>query len=237
MKKVSILGLIIIIYGVSLFFVTGFQIGNLVVLLLGIFLFNYKYINELKWLKKLFLFGLLIFFGIGIFLFAFGQMDNITYEEDVLIVLGAGLKKDGKSPSLTLEKRLNSAIEYLGKNENAIVVVSGGLGTDKKISEGLAMKNYLISKGISETKILIEDKSTSTYENFQFSKEILNNYFGDDYKYEVAFVTNDFHVFRSNFTAKKLNFDSTHIGSDTPIYLLLPIYIREEMAMVRYLFY
>ena len=35
------------------------------------------------------------------------------------------------------------------------------------------MKNYLISKGIPENILFLEDKSTSTKENIIFSKEII----------------------------------------------------------------
>ena len=43
------------------------------------------------------------------------------------------------------------------------------------ITESLAMKNYLVSKGINSSNIIEEDKATNTFENIRYSKKILDN--------------------------------------------------------------
>lgn len=54
-------------------------------------------------------------------------------------------------------------------------VPSGGQGSDEIISEGEAMKRYLLEQGIPEDQIMPETKSTNTLENMKFSKELIND--------------------------------------------------------------
>ena len=71
-------------------------------------------------------------------------------------------------------------------------VPSGGQGSDEIISEGEAMKRYLLEQGIPEEQIMPETKSTNTLENMKFSKELIG-----DNDAKVAFSTTNYHVFRS----------------------------------------
>lgn len=94
-----------------------------------------------------------------------------TFESDYVVVLGAGLFGDQLSP--TLQYRLETCLSYLKNRPRVKVVVSGGQGTDEAISEAEAMKRYLTVHGIEKHRVIMEDKSTSTYENLLFSKKIL----------------------------------------------------------------
>lgn len=228
------IGAILIIYTLILFLITGVSLGNMMVMGLGVVLLAYNYIYKVKFLYYLFLFGLSCFSLLVVSLFVYGADNNVTYDEDGIIVLGCGLKDDGETVSFSLEKRLEASIKYFKKNPQAMIVVSGGQGSDENISEALAMEKYLISKGIPENKILMEDKSTSTYENFEFSKRVLDEYFKDDYK--VAFTTNNYHIFRANSTAKKVGFDISHYSAKTPLYVVIPSYMREVLANIKYMF-
>lgn len=102
------------------------------------------------------------------------------------VILGAGLNGDQISERLKI--RLDTALLYLKENHIPIIV-SGGQGEDELISEAEAMKRYLIDNGIESDRILLEDKSTSTYENLLFSKNTM--------KLEnpkIALVTSDYHM-------------------------------------------
>ena len=124
----------------------------------------------LKFIKGLFTFGMIVLVIYSGIICVVGKSDNATYREDYIIVLGAGLK--GDTPSLALERRLEKAAEYMNKNGNAIAIVSGGQGKGETISEAQAMENYLLNHGIREDRIIKEDNSTSTYENFEYSSRI-----------------------------------------------------------------
>lgn len=114
-----------------------------------------------------------------------------------IIVLGAHVK--GKVPSRALYKRLYCAEKYLKENPNTKVVLSGGQGKGEEISEAEAMRRYMEKSGIDNKRIFLENRSTNTKENLQFSMEIIK-----DFETSIGIVTNDFHVFRGVSIGKKL---------------------------------
>lgn len=118
---------------------------------------------------------------------------------DYVIVLGAQWKMNG--PSYVLKKRLDKSLEYLRENPDTSVIVSGGQGSDEPVSEAQGMFEYLVAAGIEQERILLEDKSTSTYENLYYSAALL-----DKEKDRVVLVTNNFHVFRGEKIAEKMGY-------------------------------
>lgn len=119
---------------------------------------------------------------------------------DYCIILGAQWKAEG--PSEVLRRRLESAAEYLKANPDTKVIVSGGRGANEPISEAAGMYEYLTRAGIEPERILIEDKSTNTYENLIFSGRLL-----DRERDRVVIVTNNFHMFRALKIAEKQGFE------------------------------
>lgn len=118
---------------------------------------------------------------------------------DYCIVLGAQWKPSG--PSAVLRKRLDKAVEYLKANPDTKVIVSGGKGANEPMAEAEGMYGYLVQAGIEEERILVEDKSRSTYENLVYSGGLL-----DKENDRVVIVTNNFHVFRALGIARKQNY-------------------------------
>ena len=51
--------------------------------------------------------------------------------------------------------------------------MSGGQGADEPVSEAYAMRKYLLSQHIPENMIILEDQSTTTYENMLFQNSLL----------------------------------------------------------------
>lgn len=163
-------------------------------------------------------------------LYIYGNADNITYNEDYLIILGCGVR--GTEPTEPLRSRLDTALSYLEKNNDCKIIVSGGQGRGEDISEAEAMKTYLKEHGVSDLRIITEDKSTSTSENFKFSnKEVNYKLSGTD----AAFITNDFHIYRANSLARMQGFSFTHMGAPTSWYNIFPSYLRELLAIVKML--
>ncbi|MBQ2847176.1 MAG: YdcF family protein [Clostridia bacterium] len=157
----------------------------------------------------------------------YGRRDNASFDEDAVIVLGKGL--DGDKVPVNLAKRLDKTIKYHSKNPRALIVVSGGKGSEEKPSEAQAMADYLLSKGIPESIIIKEEKSTTTYENFVFSSEILKQCLGE--KYSVVFVTNVFHVYRAERLAKSLGINATHLGAGIEFRTIPANYLREFFVL------
>jgi uncharacterized SAM-binding protein YcdF (DUF218 family) len=149
---------------------------------------------------------------------------------DSVIVLGAGLK--GRTPSLVLKERLDYAVDYLNRNTDAISIVSGGQGIGETITEAEGMKRYLVDHGISESKIIKEEKSTSTFENMIFSKKLYEETIGKKLD-KVMIITNDFHMFRSKHLARRAGLEPYGISSRTPWYMYPNVLLREYLAVFK----
>lgn len=153
------------------------------------------------------------------------------FNKDYIIILGCQIKKDGSLTNL-LKSRVDRAIEFRTMQKDStgkdlIFVPSGGKGQDEVISEAQAMKNYLLSQGIDEKDILIEDKSKNTYENIKFSNEIIKTKNKDA---KIAFSTTNYHVFRAGIIGTKQNINAEGIGAKTKTYFWTNAFIREFIA-------
>lgn len=158
-----------------------------------------------------------------------GNVKNID-DVDYMIVLGARLYGDVPSPAL--HERLKVAEKYLQDDTDLKVIVSGGQGPDEYISEAEAMEKYLINKGIDKNRIVIEDKSTSTFENIRNSLNIIKEV--DDLENpRVLLVTNKFHVFRSKLLANRLGARAYGLPAEIPPTIVIPQYIREYFAVIK----
>jgi len=153
-----------------------------------------------------------------------------TEDVDYMIILGARLYGDIPSPALN--ERLKVAEEYLMDDTDLKVIVSGGQGPDECISEAEAMKKYLVDSGINEDRVILEDKSTSTFENIKNSLNIIKE-IGDLEEPRVLLVTNRFHIFRSKFLAHRLDARPYGLPAKVPPSIVLPQFIREYFAVIK----
>jgi uncharacterized SAM-binding protein YcdF (DUF218 family) len=218
--------LLILISNINLGMVPVAGLGGV---LLGYGLF-YDKLPFRKIIGTLIAVGLVAILGFGGFLAVYGGRDTADYTEQTVIVLGCGLR--GERVSVGLAKRLNKAAEYHKSNPDAMIIVSGGQGPQEDISEALAMKRYLVDKGIPDEKIIMEDKSTSTITNFRNSRAIMEEK-GMDLS-SVVFVTNAYHVYRGAYYAKDEGFvDIAHLGTDIIWYTVPMNYMREMLAVVK----
>ena len=213
--------------------IANLNFGLLPVAMLGTALLVYGLFFEKLPFRKLIsgvlAFGLSVIIAFTSFLALYGRNDNATYNEKTVIVLGCGIR--GERVSVGLAKRLNKAYEYHLQNPDAVIIVSGGQGPQEDISEALAMKRYLVSKGVPEDRIIMEDKSTSTITNFKYSHEIMKEKgLPDD---SVVFVTNGYHVYRGASYAKAEGLTVTHLGTDIIWYTIPMNYLREMLAVMK----
>lgn len=144
-----------------------------------------------------------------------------------LIVLGAHVR--GSIPSNALKKRLDRAEEYLRENPETMVIVSGGQGVGEDITEALAMKRYLLEKGIEGSRILEESCSVNTRENIRFSSVYI-----DSRTEPVGIVTNNFHIFRGISIAKKQGFTRVWgLPAESDRLLQISYLTREGLAVIK----
>jgi len=149
---------------------------------------------------------------------------------DWLLVLGCRIWPDG-SPTLALANRLDKAAEYYSEHPHVKIIVSGGQGADEPIPEAESMAEYLVKRGIPEVSIITEPRSTSTMENFRFSRDLLPPDLEEPVK--LVFVTSDFHVLRARILAKRNGFEAYAIPAPTPSVILINSYLREFFAFIK----
>lgn len=147
---------------------------------------------------------------------------------DYIVVLGANLNADG-SPKETLRYRLDEAAAYLEQSPETTCVVSGGQGPDEPCSEAESMARYLEAAGVDASRVILEDRSTTTAENLRFSAALLNSPDAS-----VGVVTNDFHVLRATRIARRQGLTSVYgISAPTnPLYLPQAC-VRECVALAK----
>lgn len=145
-----------------------------------------------------------------------------------VVILGCGLA--GTHIDIMLQSRADTAIDYLKhKDTTAICVVSGGKGPDELISEAQAIKNYLLEKGIPEERIIVEDKSTNTFENIRNTKDIIEK----KGHTKLLVATDGYHEFRASLLVKRQGLTFFALPSQTPPNLFLAYWIRESLAVTK----
>ncbi len=156
-----------------------------------------------------------------------------SFDKDYILILGCQINKDGTLTKL-LKSRADRAIEFAKMQKEAtgkeiVFVPSGGKGDDEIISEGDAIKNYLVESGIPAGRILVENESANTNENLRNSMELIKK----DSKTEdpkIAFSTTNYHVFRSGYFASQQGIKAEGIGAKTKRYFWINAFIREYIA-------
>lgn len=87
----------------------------------------------------------------------------------------------------------------------------------------------MLERGISKEHILLEDQSTSTYENLKFSKKLAET-IKEHPKY--LFISNNYHVFRATIYAKRLKMNGSGVGAKTAGYYIPNAFVREYIAIL-----
>lgn len=162
-----------------------------------------------------------------------GEADNSAIPVDAVIVLGAGV--NGETPSAALWSRIRAAEDYLEIHPDVPVVLSGGQGAGEAISEAEAMRRALWKEdGAENARLLLEERSTNTAENFRFSKALLEERGLDTETATIAVVTNDFHCFRAHMIARRQGLKTIDVPAELPWWWLTAnYYLREAFAVVK----
>jgi len=163
----------------------------------------------MKILIKAMLF-LIIFFiisgaALGIAILGFG-ISSKPVKSDSIIILGCQVY--GTVPSPFLKARLDEGLRLYNEGYGSFLILSGGRGSGEEISEAEAMKNYLQSMGVDPEKMILEDRSESTMENIEFSKEKM-----EEHGLKTAvIVSNKYHLKRASLIAKKVGIKASFSG-------------------------
>lgn len=215
-------------------------LGIVILLFFALMSFRLGDRNELFYTNH-FLNILFAFIAYSYFIFGFAFVGFMLYSilylfipkkkhYDFIIIHGAGLL-DGEKVTPLLKRRIDKAVEayHKSKNPRIKIIASGGQGGDEKISEAQAICNYLLEEtDVPREAILLEEDSTTTYENLLFSKEMGERLVTSP---RFLFVTNDYHVFRTSTYARRIGMKGDGLGCRTAAYYIPSAFIREYIAL------
>ena len=158
---------------------------------------------------------------------SWARTDSVT-PVSAVIVLGAGV--NGTAPSLSLQTRLEAALEYVRDKPEVPVVVSGSQGPGEAISEAECMYRWLTARGLPPEQILLEEQADNTRENIRYSLELLEE-LGVDGTAEIAVVSSGYHLCRAStyMPGKMVPVAARMPGRYWPI--TVNYYVREAFAL------
>lgn len=172
----------------------------------------------------------LVLSGVMIGLMAHAATRRATDRPATVVVLGAGIRS-ADTPSRMLRDRLDSALEYLQAHPRAVCIVTGGQGSDEPCTEAEVMAHYLQQHGIEAERILQEDRAANTYENLQYSMQIIRD---EGLPTDLVIATQEFHQYRASQMARAAGAgEISALTSASPPHLLLCYWVRECAAICR----
>lgn len=156
-------------------------------------------------------------------------------ERGAIIVLGSGVHDCEPSP--TLVARLERSAEVARRFPAMKLIVSGGYTQGHSCSEAEVMAAYLVRHGFTESRLIQENASSTTYENLRFSRPLLQQQgFTDDAP--LIIVSSEFHLERATAIARRAGFRNIYTAASvTPLYTRFPSWLREYFSFIKgYLF-
>ena len=131
---------------------------------------------------------------------------------DYVVVLGAKVNANG--PSVSLWDRICAAYEYAQEHPDTILILSGGQGTDEPITEAECMFRELFWLGIDLDRLWIEDMATSTWENLNYSLELIEKETGVR-PAKIGVLSSEYHLFRASLFARACDVEFVGIPART----------------------
>lgn len=225
-----ICGAVLFLMGMAAVPIGVFNIGSVLLCLLGGFLWLTVLLERKTGRKQRMLTTLGVIALTGLFAhaviwnyFAWCRPPQQTGEATMVVL---GCKVNGEEPSLMLRRRLECAMEYLAENPQADCVVSGGMGDNESYTEAHVMKKFLVEHGIDAERVYEEDRSTSTETNLLYSLALVKE---EDLSQNIILCTDGFHQLRAWMYGMRNGVDARAISGRTPV-LTIPSYAVRELG-------
>ncbi|WP_327640981.1 YdcF family protein [Kribbella sp. NBC_00482] len=240
---IAVLAVFLVINGVTMLRRERRRLSNLLSLLVGLGIIGFVIfsvlVQKIGWeplaAVRSVLLGVLtyisfLFLCFLVYAFFYSRVRS-SRKVDFVVVLGSGLMGSRVTPLLA--SRLDRAQQVyeraLRKGRSPRLVTSGGQGPGEDLPESHAMAVYLVEHGVPDDQIIREDRSTTTWENLTFSRDLMVELRP---QYRCLIVTNNFHAFRAALTARKAKVNGQVVGSPTAAYYWPTATIREFVAIL-----
>lgn len=117
--------------------------------------------------------------------------DKIPNNIDIVVILGSDSDFRAKTGASVYEKIKKP------------IICSGGSVTKGKLSEALRYKRILLKENVLEKDIILEDKSTNSYENILFSFKTIEDIIKKD-DINIMIISSSFHLLRVKSIADRV---------------------------------
>ena len=175
-------------------------------------------------------FGVALFCALEIVIAA-NSRTEFNGEPEIMVIFGCQVKPWG--PSVLLQDRLDTALEYLETDPDITIVVTGGKGDDEHVSEAQCMYDYLIGHGIAVDRIIREDMSRNTVQNVRYTRAMLDAMDYDILHEDYLLVSNGFHLARIKMLWDDYGTVSTLAAPSTHFPSRVKMFFREPLALVK----
>ena len=132
------------------------------------------------------------------------SMDDAGDGYDCVLVLGCGVW--GDRPSHMLEDRLLVGIELCKNGASEKLLMSGDHGREE-YDEVNVMKKFATDRGLASEDVFMDHAGFSTYESMYRARDIFK-------AKKVLIVTQEYHLYRAIFDARRLGLDAYGVTSD-----------------------
>lgn len=186
----------------------------------------------------LLLLAALVAFGVLEAVVLSGGRTQIQGQPEIMVIFGCQVKPDG--PSALLRDRLDTALDYLEGHPDLTVVVTGGQGDDEHVSEAQCMYDYLTGHGVDGERIVLEDRSSNTWQNIRYTLELYQSGALEP-SGKFLLVSSDFHLRRikllwerawpGTYTLSTLAAPCSHLPSR------VQMFFREPLALAKSFFF
>ncbi len=182
--------------------------------------------------RRLFLGALLsaalYFVGLIALIWQAGANDT-AQKADLIVVLGAGLRRDGRPGAVLVRRSLHGAALWKAGMAQRILC-TGGQAESQPRAEADACRELLLAKGLPDEAILLERRSRSTEENAMYSAALMRKL---DLNSAVL-VTDQYHILRASWLFRRQGIDITTSAvpaSRVGKLLFYPYALREIAAL------
>lgn len=150
-------------------------------------------------------------------------------EYDCILVLGAGVRKDGSPSEMLLDRVTVACSLYEAAGEADLPLLMSGDHTGDYNEVGV-MKKLAIEKGVPSEQVFLDHEGYSTYESMYRAKYV----FGVK---KMVIVTQEYHLHRALHIARELGMEAVGVSADLRPYRLQTRYeTREILARFKDMF-
>ena len=129
-----------------------------------------------------------------------GCFINTAAPVENVIVLGNAL--ENSKPTQDLLLRLDTAAKYLEENPGSVAILTGGNPDESGLTEAAVMHDILLVRGITEDRMILEDKADTTVTNFKNTAMLIGT------NEPIVIVTSNYHMDRAVQTAENAGFSN-----------------------------